>query len=179
MSLINHTDGLAAVGKEDEPTLLVFPDALGLNRDDFHQVFQAALAQCNLLKDRFTICDIYNGQLDYTTPGGENVIDDAALGFRTMIGNNFLLYGAAYYPHLETTLTYSYDEEAVTVTGTFNGNAAPANTRLRVAAPANAADEARSIYHSANQLYHQIKMPLRRCLLYYLLAALWQAYTQQ
>jgi phage tail sheath protein FI len=157
MSLLNHTDGLAAVAKEDEPTLLVFPDALGLTRGEFYQLYQAALVQCNNLKDRFTICDVFNGHLDYTVPTGENVINDATLGFRTLIGNNFMLYGAAYYPHLETSLAFNYDEEAVTITGTFNGNAAPANTRLRVANPANATDEARSIYHSANQLYHQIK----------------------
>jgi Phage tail sheath protein FI len=157
ITLDDHTDGLAAIAREDEPTLLVFPDALGLNRDDFYQLYQSALAQCNLLKDRFTICDVFNGHLDYTAPAGENVIDDATLGFRTMIGNNFLQYGAAYYPQLETTLTYNYDEEAVTITGNFNGSPAPANSVLRVAAPANAADETRSIYHSANQLYHQIK----------------------
>lgn len=157
ITLTDHTDGLAAIAREDEPTLLVFPDALGLDRNNFYQLYQAALAQCNLLKDRFTICDVFNGHLDYTAPAGENVIDDATLGFRTLIGNNFLLYGAAYYPQLETTLTYNYDEEAVTITGTFNGNPAPANSVLRVAEPANAADEARSIYHSANQLYHQVK----------------------
>ncbi|MGB8192000.1 MAG: phage tail sheath C-terminal domain-containing protein [Chitinophagaceae bacterium] len=157
MSLANHTAGLAAVAKEDEPTLLAFPDALGLSRVDFYQVYQAALAQCNTLKDRFTICDVFNGHLDYTIPAGENVIDDAALGFRSLVGNNFLLYGAAYYPHLETSLSYNYDEGAVTITGTFNGVAAPLNTVLRVANPANAGDEARSIYHAANQLYHQIR----------------------
>lgn len=157
ISFANHTAGLTAIGKEDEPTLLVFPDALGLSRANFYQVYQAALAQCNDLKDRFTICDVFNGHLDYTIPLGENVIDDAGLGFRSLVGNNFLLYGAAYYPHLQTTLPYNYDEETVTVTGTFNGAAAPANTVLRVANPANAADELRSIYHQANQLYHQIK----------------------
>jgi uncharacterized protein len=157
VSLANHTAGLAAISKEDEPTLLVFPDAPGLSRANFYQVYQAALAQCNDLKDRFTICDVFNGHLDYTVPGGEDVINDALLGFRSLVGNNFLLYGAAYYPQLQTTLTYNYDEGAVTITGTFNSVAAPANSVLRVANPANAADEARSIYHSANQLYHQIR----------------------
>lgn len=157
ITLANHTAGLAAIAKEDEPTLLVFPDALGLSRANFYQVYQAALAQCNDLKDRFTICDVFNGHLDYTVPGGEDVINDALLGFRSLIGNNFLLYGAAYYPQLQTTLNYNYDEGAVTITGTFNGAPAPANSVLRVAAPANPADEARSVYHEANQLYHQIR----------------------
>jgi phage tail sheath protein FI len=156
-AIANFLAGLTAAGKEDEPTLIVFPDALGLSRGDFYQVYQAALAQCNDLKDRFTICDVFNGHLDYTAPGVENVIDDAALGFRNLIGNNFLLYGAAYYPQLNTSLTFSYNEEAVTITGQLDGAPVPANTVLHVLEPANAGDEARSLYHRANALYHQIK----------------------
>lgn len=157
IALLDHQNGLTAVGKEDEPTLLVFPDAQGLNRGDFYQLYQAALAQCADLKDRFTIIDVFNGNLDYTIPAGDDVIDDGATGFRTMIGNNFLNYGAAYYPHLETSLSFNYNEEAVTITGTLDGAAVPANTVLRLSAPANPADEARSLYHRANQLYHQLK----------------------
>ncbi|HLF64387.1 MAG TPA: phage tail sheath C-terminal domain-containing protein [Saprospiraceae bacterium] len=157
VTLANHQAGLTAAGKEDEPTLIVFPDALRLTRAEFYQIYQAALAQCNDLKDRFTLCDVFNGHLDYTTPGGENVIDDGALGFRSLIGNNFLLYGASYYPHLDTSLTFNYDEEAVTITGSLDGAPVPANTRLRVVEPSNAADEQRSLYHRANQLYHQIR----------------------
>lgn len=156
ISFANHQAGLLAISKEDEPTLLVFPDALGLTRTQFYQVYMAALAQCNDLKDRFTICDVFNGHLDYTIPAGENVINDPALGFRSLIGNNFLLYGAAYYPQLETTLTYNYDETVVTVTGTLDAAPVPANSVLRLANPA-IADEPRSLYHRANRLYHQIR----------------------
>jgi phage tail sheath protein FI len=156
-SLANHTAGLTASGKEDEPTLIVFPDALNLSRAEFYQLYQAALAQCNELKDRFTLCDVFDGHLDYTAPGGPDVINNAANGFRTLIGNNFLLYGGAYYPQLVTSLTFNYNEEAVTITGQLNGAAVPANTVLRVLEPANAADEARSVYHTANALYHEIK----------------------
>ncbi len=157
VTFANHQAGLTAAGKEDEPTLIVFPDALRLTRTEFYQIYQAALAQCNDLKDRFTLCDVFNGHLDYTVPLGENVIDDAALGFRNLIGNNFLLYGAVYYPHLDTSLAFNYDEEAVTITGILDSAAVPANTRLRVLEPATPADELRSLYHRANQLYHQIR----------------------
>lgn len=152
----HFTSGLTAIGKEDEPTLLVFPDASLLAIDQFYNVYQAALTQCNTLADRFTICDVYNGHLDYTNPGNTNVIDDATDGFRTRIGNNFLLYGAAYYPHLETSLSYQYDEEALTITGNLDGAPVVANTVLRLINP-SPADEARSLYHVANGLYHQIK----------------------
>lgn len=149
--------GLTAISKEDEPTLLVFPDALMLGRNDFYQVFQAALAQCEDLADRFAICDVYNGHLDYSLPAGEDVIDDATLGFRSLIGNNFLLYGAAYYPQLETTLLFNYNEEAVAITGNLDGAPVPASTVLRVLNPASTSDEDRSLYHRANGLYHEIK----------------------
>ena len=92
VTLADHQAGLTAAGREDEPTLIVFPDALRLTRSEFYQIYQAALSQCNDLKDRFTICDIFNGHLDYTNPTGENVIDHASLGFRSLIGNNFLIY---------------------------------------------------------------------------------------
>jgi uncharacterized protein len=156
-ALTDHLAGLDAVGREDEPTLLVFPDALALSRTDFYQLYQAALAQCGDLKDRFTIGDVFNGHLDYTTPGGENVIDDATLGFRTLIGNNHLSYGAVYYPQLATTLSYGFDEESVTITGNLDGAAVPANSVLRILEPVAAADEQRSLYHRANRLYHQIR----------------------
>lgn len=156
VTFANHQAGLLAISKEDEPTLLVFPDALSLTRAQFYQVHQAALAQCNDLKDRFTICDVFNGHLDYTIPLGENVINDPLLGFRTLIGNNFLLYGAAYYPHLDTTLTYNYDETLVTVTGTLDGAPVPGSSFLRLANPLPV-DEPRSLYHRTNRLYHQIK----------------------
>src|SRR5690606_17747269 len=59
--------GLNAIAKEDEPTLLVFPDVHLLpNANEYYDVYQAALAQCEQLADRFTICDVLNGHLDVT-----------------------------------------------------------------------------------------------------------------
>ncbi len=102
-TIANYTAGLAAIAKEDEPTLLVFPDAQLLPQGDFYNLNGLALAQAADLKDRFVIMDVFNGHLDYTNPGNTNVIDDNANGFRMLIGNNNLQYGAAYYPHLETS----------------------------------------------------------------------------
>src|SRR3546814_5702717 len=64
-----------------------------------------------LFRSRFLICDIFNGQLDFRKPGGTDVINDTATGIRTRIGTGGLRYGAAYYPHLETTLSYQYRSE--------------------------------------------------------------------
>ncbi len=91
-------DGLAALEKEDEPTLILLTDAGNLQADAYYAVCQAALAQAEKLGDRFVILNVLNG-------------DVAA--FRDKIGTNSLRYGAAYYPYLQTSLTYQYQEELV------------------------------------------------------------------
>jgi phage tail sheath protein FI len=89
--------GLGVVAREDEPTLLVFPDATYLE-DDGYALYNNALQQCSDLQDRFVIIDIHDDPDDMR----EQVIGD-------------LKYGAAYYPHLQTILNYRYDETAVNV----------------------------------------------------------------
>ncbi len=153
-TLDQHQKGLKAIAKEDEPTLLLFPDAPLLGRDNFYQVYQLALAQCDDLHDRFTICDVFDGDKDYT--GSVDVIDDSTNGFRTKIGNKSLEFGAAYYPFLETTLVYNYDEAAVKITGNIGGSALPSDAVLRISNPTTA-EEKKSLYHVGNSLYHDIK----------------------
>jgi phage tail sheath protein FI len=93
-------DGLALIAKEDEPTLIVLTDAVLLTSPDYMEVAQEALAQCDLLTDRFVILDVPGGDVD---------------GFRNGIGTDHLSYAAAYHPYLETTLTFAYDEAGVQV----------------------------------------------------------------
>lgn len=95
--------GLADLEKEDEPTLILFPEALLIGTADYLDLCQQALAQCEKLKDRFLLCDIISGG------------DEAISAFRNGIGNNNLAYGAAYYPGLETTLTFAYEDRNVNV----------------------------------------------------------------
>ena len=99
--------GIAATEIVDEPTLLVFPDAVSLGATtNYGEIVQAALIQCNKLQDRFTICDAYN---DGTSSSIGN--------FRNAIGNDYLKYGAAYHPYLKTTLNYAIDDTS-TITHT-------------------------------------------------------------
>ncbi len=81
----------------DEPTLILTPDAYALiDPVDLGEVQAAALAHCNKMQDRFAIFDLqHNTLLD--------ALGDAN-AFRTNVGNNYLKYGAAYYPELKTTL---------------------------------------------------------------------------
>lgn len=84
--------GLKVIEKVDEPTLLIFPDnSLLTNGNDYYEVYQEALMQCENLKDRFVVMDVKNN--DYK--------GDA---FRSNIGINNLKYGAVYTPWLEVIL---------------------------------------------------------------------------
>ncbi len=100
--------GLSQVRDEDEPTLILFPDATSLDKDSYYQLYQVALDQCKDLGDRFVILDVKEKLADDDT---ETPVD----ALRNRVANN-LLYGAAYYPYLETTLSYHYKAEDISVT---------------------------------------------------------------
>lgn len=108
-------NGLAAVGKVDEPTLLVFPEAQYLAIADFNTLHGLALKQCAALQDRFVIMDV-NG--DTVSLNDEKAkIGDALTAFRnTGTSTDNLKYGAAYAPNLETVLNFNYDPAKTNVT---------------------------------------------------------------
>ena len=68
-----------------------------------YSVYNSALNQAELMKDRFVIMDVL----------GDDVI------FREKVTASGLKYGAAYHPKLKTVLSYNYNEADVLVTGTF------------------------------------------------------------
>lgn len=109
-------NGLDRLEMEDEPTLIVFPDATSLISDsDFYGLYEAALMQCNKLQDRFTIIDTYRDE-EYNDGDGD-VDPVEALRDKISLGKDFLKYGASYYPYLETILDFAYDEDSISVTG--------------------------------------------------------------
>jgi len=100
--------GLAALEKEDEPTLILLTDAVNLSATDYHDLCQQSLAQCNKLGNRFCIFDVKD------KPGAT---DHGIQDFRDQTGTNYLKYGAAYYPYLQTSLNVQYRDDQVTVDG--------------------------------------------------------------
>ena len=104
-------NGLKRTALEDEPTLLVFPEAVRLNAADFADVCTAALKQCGELKDRFALLDV---RADPTRPGDAANADDIT-AFRSAVGTEYLSYGAAYHPYLQTSLVYRYTPSDVSV----------------------------------------------------------------
>lgn len=117
--------GLDALVKEDEPTLIVFPEAQSLSIDDFKTLQDASLGQCADLQDRFAIMDLHGDDISLSDPNA-NLI--TALGnFRSSgIGTNNLKYGAVYGPNIETVIDFAYDEAEIDVTVTTDGVAAAA-----------------------------------------------------
>jgi uncharacterized protein len=100
----DFTGGIEALESFDEPTLILFPDGVSLDSvADLGNVQQAALAQCQLLMDRFVIMDVK--QSDETNA---TLTTDIA-EFRDAIGTQSLKYGAAYYPHLVTNFENQYN----------------------------------------------------------------------
>lgn len=113
---------LDAVGKEDEPTLIVFPDAPYLIPATYYTLIVDALNQCVLLGDRFVIIDVINKENDMAG----SVADFRNIATTTENSK----YGAAYFPNLLTSIPYSYDEKSISVTGFVDRRGAPAATTV-------------------------------------------------
>ena len=96
-------EGIAALEKEQEPTLLVVPEAMQLGSSDCTTVQQAMLRHCGeTMRNRFAILDVWGGH-------------DAAQGlapvqqFRDQLGDAHRNYAAAYYPWLHTSIVDDKD----------------------------------------------------------------------
>nr|BAG13478.1 cytoplasmic fibril protein [Saprospira sp. SS98-5] len=97
--------GITALLKEQEPTLLVVPDAVLLEEDDCATVQQAMMKHCGAdTRSRFAILDVWNGHKARTLSD-----DDVVTAARGHYGNNFLDFGAAYYPWVAATVVSSDD----------------------------------------------------------------------
>jgi len=105
---------LNTLEKEDEPTLLVFPDAVSLTDESkFYALYQAALDQANEMGDRFVIMDTFLGNADDTTTIGttpNDVTENTIKQFRNNVPSD--KYGAVYFPHLTTVLNYAFEEDS-------------------------------------------------------------------
>ncbi len=92
--------GIKALEKEQEPTMVVIPEAVKLLAvDDCIAVQQAALSHCGItMRNRFAVLDIHGGSEE--SKGKEGCVEV----FRSKLGTNNLDYGAAYYPWINTSI---------------------------------------------------------------------------
>ena len=95
MQQIDFENGMLAAAKADEPTLLLFPDAVSLPGNQLYQIQQKSLEQAGKLTDRFCILDLkYAADIQ----AQQNQVAE----FRKQIGTEQLRFGAAYAPFLNT-----------------------------------------------------------------------------
>lgn len=93
--------GIDLLEKEIVPTMLVIPDAILLKNTECYALQQKMLMHCGKLKNRVAILDVYDG--DKPLKDATKPVDS----FRNNISSEFLSYGAAYYPWLNTTIVQS------------------------------------------------------------------------
>lgn len=113
-ALANAEDfgGLHALLKEQEPTMVVIPDAVMLDVDECHTLQQAMLLHCGAeMGSRVALFDVHDGYKD-RKEGDYDVVNK----FREGIGMNFLQYGAAYYPWINTTAVQATELDYTHVT---------------------------------------------------------------
>ncbi len=111
---VDFTDAITALEAVDEPTLLLFPDAVRLTDAQHGAVVDAALTSCNKMQDRFTVADVRNA-----IAGGTDTGADVSTNFRAVVTKNtvdFLKYGAAYFPYVTTLVPFETDDASVTLT---------------------------------------------------------------
>ncbi|MCU7372585.1 phage tail sheath subtilisin-like domain-containing protein [Paucibacter sp. O1-1] len=98
--------GIDELLKEQEPTMLVIPEAVRLKEESACiDLQQAMLAHCgDKMRNRVAILDIWGGDKPRSDPGG-----DPVARFRNDLGINFLDFAAAYYPWLNTTVVGDKD----------------------------------------------------------------------
>ena len=90
---------LELLTKEQEPTIIVVPDAVLLDKDDCYSVYKAILQHCGAkMKSRVGLVDVWGGHDPKTK-------DAMVKEFREGIGSNSLAYSAVYFPWLHTTIT--------------------------------------------------------------------------
>jgi len=97
--------GIEELLKEQEPTMLVIPEAVKFKADVCIDLQQAMLAHCgDKMRNRISILDIWGGDKPRTDPAG-----DPVAAFRNALGINYLDFASAYYPWLNTTVVGDKD----------------------------------------------------------------------
>lgn len=132
----DFTAGLEAIKKQDDITLIIFPEGQKMPADtDLYKLQSSALNLCATisLQDRFCIFDLYDTGADVKT---SNDLTTATTNYRTNItptDDESLNYGAAYFPNLISTYSFSISESttelkqqivkngAAAVNGPFDG----------------------------------------------------------
>lgn len=98
--------GVKALESEDEPTMIVVPEAAA--SDGYAEVYEEALLQAAKLGDRMVIIDVKQAATD------KSGVNADMTAFRSNFAEN-RMFGAAYYPYIDTTIDVRYSDTALTL----------------------------------------------------------------
>jgi len=99
-------ESIESLVQEQEPTMLVIPEAVSLSEIEMcSRVQQAMIKHCgSQMRNRVAIVDVYDGFNNRQHPEG-----DCIAQFRDAIGTGFLDFATAYYPWLDTSIVQDSD----------------------------------------------------------------------
>ncbi len=106
---------LAALEKEQEITMVAVPEAASL--PDCKDIQTQVLAHCGKMMNRFALLDVQ------PKAAANETMDQQIETFRTNIGTNFLSYGAAYYPWLNTSVLSDKEIDGTVLTWDYGQDA--------------------------------------------------------
>ncbi len=93
--------GSGTLVNEHEPTMVLIPDGVLLDENNYHSLMEQMLAHCAKMQNRVAIFDVFGGNL---TSSMDADIDPVILAHRNGVGENDLNYGITYFPWVETTV---------------------------------------------------------------------------
>ncbi|MDR0893514.1 MAG: phage tail sheath subtilisin-like domain-containing protein [Mediterranea sp.] len=124
----NVQNALNALTKEQEVTMVVVPEAVTVDADTCTGIQQSVIAHCGQMQNRIGIFDVYpKEKVKETEEDKEPMVEKKVKEtkedkeptvetmeqqinkFRDAIGSNYLSYGAAYYPWLNTSVLSDKD----------------------------------------------------------------------
>lgn len=106
---------LDALKKEQEITMVVVPEAANIG--DCKDIQTQVLKHCGEMMNRFAILDVQPKAAD------NEVMSAQIEKFRTNVGANYLSYGAAYYPWLNTSVLSDKDIDGTVLTWDYTQDA--------------------------------------------------------
>lgn len=98
------TDAIDLLKKEQEPTMVVAPDAVLLSFNDWVKVAKHAIQHCSDMQSRIAILDVHDGYKPRSPVG-----DDVVAKFRNNITADLPSYGVAYYPWVNASIVEDGD----------------------------------------------------------------------
>ncbi len=106
VTLADLQNGLTAIADQMGPTMLVVPDGVLIDSIvNFGTLATDMLSQCAELQDRVAILDVWGTQdLNQSSTTFQAELDALIEAFQVAVGDNFLNYGMAYFPFLNTSV---------------------------------------------------------------------------